>query len=477
MSELTALRSPATQVLSIYNDILANAIHEVVHEAHRAEKLLRTQQVQLTAAAEVPKAASTGEQEDKVPEQRPIGNPMAVFPKEIICPKCKLPRHTLDTLANGTGAKEDKKKYCSKLPFQTRPLHDIYGNPSPTVSVSAKEKKAKAQQAAAQAAAAAENANGDSAAGDTLPGGEAGPAISIPNGRKPDAVVYTKCPNCSTEKIAIARFSAHLEKCLGLAGRKSSRAAMAKMSGSGSGSGAGSPALGVDSVVGAGVGKASGKITPDVETPKKERSGSFIVTEEGINVPPPPAPLTGTGKVPGTLPKKKKKLLMKDSNTSGTGPTDDSKDSAMMKVESQQESQTGVTSSNTINSNVTPVKDPKDSTAPPKKRKRKSEATTNGDGGSSGSPFKGEKAEKVEKLEKTEPSVVTDDKDASITVARTKPPLKKAKLDGPLDGSPLKKSQISKFKDRDSPGPTPKKSDAKVSIAFPPSSIYRHGNG
>lgn len=39
------------------------------------------------------------------------------------------------------------------------------------------------------------------------------------------------------DKIAAARFVAYLEKCLGLAGRKSSRTALAKINGSGSGGG------------------------------------------------------------------------------------------------------------------------------------------------------------------------------------------------------------------------------------------------
>lgn len=155
-------------MLSIYNDLLSNALHEVVSEAHRAEKLLRTQQVQLAAAAEAAKSTSTSANSDsqdssKPPDSKPaalvvVGNPMAVFPTEIICPKCKLPRHTLDSLASSTGGKEDKRKYCSKLPYQNKPLHDIYGNPSPTVNVSAKEKKAKAVAAQQAAQAAAEQA-------------------------------------------------------------------------------------------------------------------------------------------------------------------------------------------------------------------------------------------------------------------------------------------------------------------------------
>lgn len=439
-----------------------------MQEAHRAEKLLRTQQVQLVAAAEAKAASSGSSQQDthkRLSEPKPIvPNPMMILPKEIICSKCKLPRHSLETLAHSTGAKEDKKKYCSKLPYQTRPLHDIYGNPSPTVSVSAKEKKAKAVAAlqAAAHAAAEGTTNGEAAIEDTLSCGEgtATIAISIPNGRKADAVVYFKCTNCSTEKIAAARFAAHLEKCLGLAGRKSSRAAMAKMSGGGSGSGAGSPAMGIDSVVGAVGNKGSGKPTPDVgeeEVPgkKKEKVNSFIVSEDGINVPPPPAPVAGAGKVPGTITKKKKKPG-KDIAVLGG---EEMKDVAL--VVKEHEGQAAGTLTSTLNNSTAVVKEQKDSNAPVKKRKRKAEVMATGDEST---------APSVLKVESTTIATSIDDKGGSIILARsaTKPPVKKQKIEGQIEGSPvLKKSQISKFKDRDSPGPALKKGEIKVFPAPP----------
>jgi len=334
------------------------------------------------------------------------------------------------------------------------------------VSVSAKEKKAKA--AAAAVAAAEGNANGESSTGD----GEA-LAISVPNGRKADSVVYFKCTNCNVEKIAAARFAAHLEKCLGLAGRKSSRAAMAKINGSGSGggsSGAVSPALGPVDAVG---GRGSGKVTPDVGdgeviVGKKEKGGSFMSADEGgINVPPPPpAPATGgatgTGKLPGTL-KKKKKPAVKDTTAAAIigGGGEESKDAASLPVIMESSLSQAPTSA--------PVKELKDPSATPvKKRKRKAELPVNGDAPPT--------------LVKVEPAaVVADDKDASITVARVtpKPPVKKQKVEGgqlgqgalEAMGSPvLKKSQLSKFKNRDSPGPgsVGKKGDGKVRfLVFP----------
>lgn len=440
-----------------------------MQEAHRTEKLLRTQQVQLVAAAEAKVTSSGLSQQDtnkRLSEPKPIvqnPNPMMILPKEIICSKCKLPRHSLETLAHSTGAKEDKKKYCSKLPYQTRPLHDIYGNPSPTVSVSAKEKKAKAAALQAAQAAAEGITNGEAAIEDTLSCGEgtATIAISIPNGRKTDAVVYFKCTNCSTEKIAAARFAAHLEKCLGLAGRKSSRAAMAKMSGGGSGSGvgsgAGSPAMGIDSVVGAVGNKGSGKSTPDageeeMQGKKKEKGNSFIVSEDGINVPPPPAPVAGASKVPGAITKKKKKPG-KDNTVLGG---EESKDA--VSIVKDHEAQATGTLVPTLSNSTAAAKEQKDLNVPVKKRKRKAEAMATSDDSTAPS------------IMKVEPITIATSTE-SIILARstTKPPVKKQKIEGQIDGSPvLKKSQISKFKDRDSPGPVLKKGgDIKVYPAQP----------
>ncbi|KAI5810022.1 hypothetical protein DFH27DRAFT_171457 [Peziza echinospora] len=430
-------------VLAIYHDLIANALHEVVHEAHRSEKLLRTQQVQLASAIEAAKPTSSAD--DKPPEAKPMVNPMTVFPKEIVCPKCKLPRHTNETIANGIASgKEDKKKYCTKLPFQNKPLHDIYGNPFPSVNSSATQKKAKAAAAAAQSA----NENGDSSV-DTPPGEV--PAISTANGRKPDSLVYFKCGNCQQEKIHAPRFAAHLDKCLMLAGRKSSRTAMAKISGSGSASGAASPALASDSMVGTGsiaVGKVTGKGTSDgldMDSLRKERTASFTVGDEGINVPPPPALPTAISKAHTPAPKKKKKAAPKDSGVTVPAPTDDS--TPLIKEATRP-------STPLISAAVLPGKDGKETPSSTKKRKRKPETVP---GSSAGSP--------PPPIAKQDFAAAMDERDVSITVTpnRPKPPLKKQKTDiPPPDGALLKKNPISKFKDRDSPGPTPlKKTDQK----------------
>lgn len=165
---------------------------------------------------------------------------------EVTCSRCHLPQHTAQTLLQADAS--DKKKFCSKLPFQNEHLHDIYGNPFPTISGTAKEKKA-----AANAAAAADSPTPD-------PSDAAAPA---PKAGKNSGLIYFKCTCCENEKVASVRYAAHLEKCLGLSGRKSSRAAMAKMNSS---SGGGSPMLQpADAPTGGSGGKLGGSRKPSPE--------------------------------------------------------------------------------------------------------------------------------------------------------------------------------------------------------------------
>jgi len=200
------------------------------------------------------------------------------------------------TLENG-----EKKKFCAKLPWQNARGHDIYGNPfpNPTVAGGKKGKKAQAAQAEAETAS-----NADSPAEDT-------PAV-MGKAAKNSGIVYFKCTNCDNEKVTSLRYAAHLEKCLGLSGRKSSRAAMAKMNNSGPGSNGGSPMLlPTDAAKG-----ASRKPSPEklaignAGTPAPEDPLGMTID---VALPPPvskpnlPAPTAPVGVAATTTPKKKKK--------------------------------------------------------------------------------------------------------------------------------------------------------------------------
>jgi len=61
--------------------------------------------------------------------------------------------------------------------------------------------------------------------------------LSAANGKPASYVPWHTCPKCK-RSLLITRFAQHLEKCLGISGRQSSRNAMAKLSGNGNGSNA-----------------------------------------------------------------------------------------------------------------------------------------------------------------------------------------------------------------------------------------------
>ena len=341
--------------MSIFSDILSNLTHDLVLQSHRQEKLRSRAHPADSSSSSLTSLSET------------------------TCPRCNLPQHTAQTLQSVDAA--DKKKFCSKLPFQNTPYHDIYGNPFPTINnSSAKEKKAAAASAAAVAAA-------DSPTPD--PSDTAAPA---PKGKN-SGIVYFKCTSCDLEKVASSRYAAHLEKCLGLSGRKSSRAAMAKMNSSSSG---GSPMLapadapgggnggngnGNGNGNGGGNGKQGSSRKPSPE--KKPPVLPLAVlngTEDTKTLLPPPitAPLptvivSGGGSIPPATtttttttatPKKKKKkaavganvpvpipptAISHDDHDHGKDPQDKARDTSISQPT-------------------------KDTPAPPKKRKRKAEA-------------------------------------------------------------------------------------------------------
>ncbi|KAK1907353.1 hypothetical protein P3342_005679 [Pyrenophora teres f. teres] len=98
----------------------------------------------------------------------------------------------------------------------------------------------------------------DMAGGDTK-------EIKLNTGGKPASYIpWHTCPNCK-RSLLITRFAQHLEKCLGISGRQSSRNAMAKLAGhNGSGSGLGNTPLG----------SRMGTPAPDTSNPKSSSSKS-----------------------------------------------------------------------------------------------------------------------------------------------------------------------------------------------------------
>jgi ribonuclease P/MRP protein subunit POP1 len=171
------------------------------------------------------------------------GNPLKTTP-EIICPHCKLPRLMHPIMGKGMQNPDLTKEYCMLYPFVQRAGHDVYGNPFPTdMAKSKKERELIKQQqknAEKESVGTPGSQDTDMAAGDTK-------EIKLNTGGKPASYIpWHTCPNCK-RSLLITRFAQHLEKCLGISGRQSSRNAMAKLSGhngGGTGSGLGNTPLG-----------------------------------------------------------------------------------------------------------------------------------------------------------------------------------------------------------------------------------------
>jgi ribonuclease P/MRP protein subunit POP1 len=169
------------------------------------------------------------------------GNPLKTTP-EIICPHCKLPRLMHPIMGKGMQHPDLTKEYCMLYPWVQRSGHDVYGNPFPTdMAKSKKERELIKQQQKNQE----KESVGTPGSQDTdMAGGDA-KEIKLNTGGKPASYIpWHTCPNCK-RSLLITRFAQHLEKCLGISGRQSSRNAMAKLVGqNGSGSGMGNTPLG-----------------------------------------------------------------------------------------------------------------------------------------------------------------------------------------------------------------------------------------
>ncbi|CAN9154306.1 unnamed protein product [Alternaria alternata] len=245
---------------NILDDLLSNIVFTTALSCHRSEKLLRMQsaatQAESIALANLEpqsqKQNTTGATSIPVAETSAAkydngrvflkGNPLKTTP-EIICPHCKLPRLMHPIMGKGMQNPDLTKEYCMLYPFVQRSGHDVYGNPFPTdMAKSKKERELIKQQqknAEKESVGTPGSQDTDMAGGDTK-------EIKLNTGGKPASYIpWHTCPNCK-RSLLITRFAQHLEKCLGISGRQSSRNAMAKLTGQngGTGSGLGNTPLG-----------------------------------------------------------------------------------------------------------------------------------------------------------------------------------------------------------------------------------------
>lgn len=248
------------QTTEILDDALFTIVSRVVQTCHRSEKLLRMQsaatQAESLALANL-EPQSQKQNANGASTSIPVadtaaakyengrvflkGNPLKTTP-EIICPHCKLPRLMHPIMGKGMQNPDLTKEYCMLYPWVQRSGHDVYGNPFPTdMAKSKKERELIKQQQKNQE----KESVGTPGSQDTdMAGGDA-KEIKLNTGGKPASYIpWHTCPNCK-RSLLITRFAQHLEKCLGISGRQSSRNAMAKLVGqNGTSSGIGNTPLG-----------------------------------------------------------------------------------------------------------------------------------------------------------------------------------------------------------------------------------------
>ncbi|KAF2678651.1 hypothetical protein K458DRAFT_376241 [Lentithecium fluviatile CBS 122367] len=250
----------------ILEDCVQNIIYNTAQTCHRSEKQLRMQSAATQAESLALATAEPQSQKNAAPSSQPSvpiadttaakyengrvflkGNPLKTTP-DIICPHCKLPRLMHPIMGKGMQNPDLSREYCMLYPWVQRPGHDVYGNPFPTDMAKSKKERELLKQQQKNAEKESVGTPGSQDTDMTGAGGGAGDAngreIKLNTGGKPASYIpWHTCPNCK-RSLLITRFAQHLEKCLGISGRQSSRNAMAKLAGNGVGSGLGNTPLG-----------------------------------------------------------------------------------------------------------------------------------------------------------------------------------------------------------------------------------------
>lgn len=209
----------ASQAHAVLDDVLYNILCDLLMKTHREEKTARA----TTAAIRVEKLASDAS-ESSTPDSKPDvrietdaaiyedgkvllkGNPLTTT-KEILCPRCHLPRLLYPTDGKGSQKPDPSIIYCKKHPYIEKPGCDIYGQswvgPGP-----GRGKKKKDMEKT------------DSPTPEQRP----------PNVLSFPSATCSKCKRC----ILVTRLNNHMGSCIGNSGRNASRAAAQKMSNGGS---------------------------------------------------------------------------------------------------------------------------------------------------------------------------------------------------------------------------------------------------
>ncbi|KAK4229988.1 hypothetical protein QBC38DRAFT_470958 [Podospora fimiseda] len=148
------------------------------------------------------------------------GNPLKTT-REILCPKCLLPRLLYPTDGKGGKKPDPSLIYCKRHPYIEKPGFDIYGQtwvaPGPGRGKKKKDLKDKLDP------------NDPSSPAPVMEGSA---KDRPPNVLSFPSATCSKCKRC----ILVTRLNNHMGSCIGNSGRNASRAAAQKLSNSNSGS-------------------------------------------------------------------------------------------------------------------------------------------------------------------------------------------------------------------------------------------------
>jgi len=222
------------QAHSVLDDLLYNIVHDLLIKVHRDEKIARGN----TAAINIEKMASDAS-ESSTPDSKPDvrietdaaiyeegrvflkGNPLKTT-KDILCPRCHLPRLLSPTDGKGAQKPDPSIIYCKKHPYIDKPGFDIYGQTWVPAGPGRGKKKKDMEKKM-------DPNDVSSPAG----GGEGGAKDRPPNVLSFPSATCSKCKRC----ILVTRLNNHMGSCIGNSGRNASRAAAQKISNGGSNGG------------------------------------------------------------------------------------------------------------------------------------------------------------------------------------------------------------------------------------------------
>lgn len=198
------------------DDILYNIMQDILSKTHMEEKMARATTASIRVeklAADAADGTSDSKPDVRIETDAAIyddgkvmlkGNPLKTT-KDIICPRCHLPRLLYPTDGKGSRKPDPGGIYCKKHPPIDKPGYDIYGQTwVPQGPGRGKKKKDMEKKLDESGAPEQRPAN----------------VLSFPS------ATCIKCKRC----ILVTRLNNHMGGCIGNSGRSASRAAAQKIS-------------------------------------------------------------------------------------------------------------------------------------------------------------------------------------------------------------------------------------------------------